>query len=46
MEMVVRQGWRTVEMLKVYAHLTCRDVDEKELHLRGYKTIGQVKVKA
>jgi integrase len=36
-EMMIRFGWDRPDMVAVYAHLTGRDVDEKELQLRGLK---------
>lgn len=36
-EMMIRHGWNRADMVGVYAHLTGRDVDEKELQLRGLK---------
>ena len=36
-EMMIRFGWNRPDMVAVYAHLTGRDVDEKELQLRGLK---------
>ncbi len=36
-EMMIRYGWSRPDMVGVYAHLTGRDVDEKELQLRGLK---------
>jgi integrase len=39
-EMMIRFGWSRPDMVAVYAHLTGRDVDEKELQLRGLKSGG------
>jgi integrase len=36
-EMMVRYGWRTEQMVDVYAHISQADVDEKELEMRGIK---------
>jgi integrase/recombinase XerD len=35
-EMMIRYGWSRPDMVTVYAHLTGRDVDEKDLALHGY----------
>ena len=37
-EMMIRYGWNRPEMVQVYAHLTGRDVDEKDLALHGFKS--------
>jgi integrase len=34
-EMMLRHGWSGPEMVGVYAHLSARDVDEKDLYLHG-----------
>jgi integrase len=34
-EMMIRYGWNRAEMVGVYAHLSGRDVDEKDLYLHG-----------
>jgi integrase len=34
-EMMIRYGWNRAEMVGVYAHLSARDVDEKDLYLHG-----------
>jgi integrase len=34
-EMMIRYGWSRPDMVQVYAHLTARDVDEKDLRLHG-----------
>lgn len=34
-EMMIRYGWNRTEMVGVYAHLSGRDVDEKDLYLHG-----------
>lgn len=44
-EMMIRYGWSRPDMVTVYAHLTGRDVDEKDLALHGYR-IGPQEVKA
>lgn len=36
-EMMIRYGWSRPEMVTVYAHLTGRDVDEKDLALHGFR---------
>jgi integrase len=36
-EMMIRHGWNRAEMVGVYAHISGRDVEEKELALRGFK---------
>jgi integrase/recombinase XerD len=35
-EMMIRYGWSRPDMVTVYAHLTGRDVDEKDLALHGF----------
>ena len=35
-EMMLRHGWSNTDMVRVYAHITGRDVDEKDLFLHGY----------
>jgi integrase/recombinase XerD len=37
-EMMIRYGWNRAEMVGVYAHLSARDVDEKDLQLHGLGT--------
>ena len=37
-EMMIRYGWSRPDMVTVYAHLTGRDVDEKDLFLHGFRT--------
>jgi len=34
-EMMIRHGWRRAETVAVYAHLSSRDVDQKDLALHG-----------
>jgi integrase/recombinase XerD len=34
-ELMLRYGWDSAEMVGVYAHLSARDLDEKELFLQG-----------
>jgi len=34
-EMMIRYGWTRADMVGIYAHLSARDVDEKELYLHG-----------
>lgn len=36
-EMMIRYGWSRPDMVTVYAHLTGRDVDEKDLALHGFR---------
>jgi integrase len=36
-EMMIRYGWNRPDMVAVYAHLTGRDVDEKDLALHGFR---------
>jgi integrase len=36
-EMMIRYGWNRSDMVGVYAHISGRDVEEKELTLRGFK---------
>jgi len=33
--MMICYGWNNAEMVGIYAHLSARDVDEKDLHLHG-----------
>jgi integrase len=35
-EMMVRFGWKSSDMVQVYAHLSNRDVDQKDLALHGF----------
>jgi integrase/recombinase XerD len=37
-EMMIRYGWNRAEMVGTYAHLSARDVDEKDLQLHGLGT--------
>jgi integrase len=37
-EMMIRYGWSNADMVGVYAHLSARDVDEKDLILHGFNT--------
>jgi integrase len=36
-EMMLLFGWKTADMVRVYAHLSMRDVEEKDLVLHGLK---------
>jgi hypothetical protein len=36
-EMMLLFGWKTADMVRVYAHLSMRDVEEKDLALHGLK---------
>ena len=39
-EMMIRYGWSRPDMVTVYAHLTGRDVDEKDLCLHGFRQVN------
>jgi ribosomal protein L40E len=38
---MIRFGWKRADMVGVYAHLSARDVDDKELRLHGLKESGE-----
>jgi len=40
-EMMIRHGWRTAEQVRVYSHISMRDVDDKDLVLHGFKSAGE-----
>jgi integrase len=42
-EMMIRYGWKRTDMVSVYAHLSARDVDDKDLILHGLKPANLAK---
>jgi len=40
-ESMIRFGWKTPSMVGIYAHLSARDVDEKDLRLHGLKKASE-----
>ena len=42
-EMMIRFGWKRADMVSVYAHLSARDVEDKELVYHGLKSPDTIK---
>jgi integrase len=42
-ELMLRHGWSSTSQIKVYSHLSMRDVDEKDLELHGFRGHEDVK---
>jgi integrase/recombinase XerD len=40
-EMMIRHGWKTAEQVRVYSHISMRDVDDHDLVLHGIKPASE-----
>jgi integrase len=40
-ELMLRHGWSSTSQIKVYTHLSMRDVDDKDLQIHGFNPISE-----